>query len=277
MTLPNFLIVGAMRSGTTWLSRCLGEHQDVFMAKRKELHFFDSNHERGLEWYQQQFRSANGALAVGEATARYMCDPLSLERIARLLPDVRLIAILRDPSDRAYSHYWLNRARGWESVPFEEALEREPERILRSREDYFRYAYVERGRYGAQVKRLRERFGPSRVHVMLLDDFQGDPAGEFSRVCGFLGVSQGVAVPMLRQRVNAYRRFRSIRVRNAATRLPGRGPGKLVRSAIGRLNAKPVQYPPMPDKARDRIRDLLESDILALQSLLGRDLSTWAR
>src|ERR671919_2133494 len=108
LRLPTFLVIGAMKSGTTALINSLGKHPDVF-ALPSEIHFFDRFHDRGLDWYRERFAKARGQGAVGESTPEYMYLPHARERIVRDLPGVQLIAILRNPVERAYSHYWHNR------------------------------------------------------------------------------------------------------------------------------------------------------------------------
>src|SRR5689334_25080325 len=105
MTLPNFVVIGAPKAGTTALSRYLGDHRDGFVAAQKEVHYFDRDHlfSRGVEWYEAQFEGAGGVRAVGDATPGYMYSREAIDRMAALLPDVRLIATLRNPVDRAYS------------------------------------------------------------------------------------------------------------------------------------------------------------------------------
>src|SRR5688572_14326389 len=114
--LPDFLIVGAMRSGTTSLHKYLQAHPDVFVASGKEVHFFDRRYGRGLDWYRSRFAGVTTERVVGEATPAYMYDENAIARIAHDLPDARLIVVLRNPVDRAYSHYWRNRSRGRENL-----------------------------------------------------------------------------------------------------------------------------------------------------------------
>jgi hypothetical protein len=107
--LPNFLIVGAMKSGTTSLARYLGAHPQAYVAPEKEINFFERGYvwNRGVDWYASRFEGAGDALAVGEASPSYMYWPTAIERMASVVPDARLIALLRDPVERAYSHYLL--------------------------------------------------------------------------------------------------------------------------------------------------------------------------
>jgi hypothetical protein len=206
-----------------------------------------------------------------------MYDPIAMERIAEVLPDARLIAILRDPASRAYSHYWLNRSRDREPLSFDDALEAEPERLRRDRGSRFFYSYVDRGRYGEQLRAIATRFPADQIHVVLLEDFRRDPHQGFASVCSFLSIADDVAVPSLVATVNGYQEFRSARVRKLLKDVPRTGPGRVVRSAVGRLNRRPASYPPMSDRSRRRIQDELRSDIEDLERWLGHDLGSWKR
>src|SRR5680860_1100775 len=148
--LPTFLIAGGMRCGTTSLNAYLREHPEVSVGQPKEVHFFDQNYERGIDWYLQHFPGSDNSKAVGEATPAYLYYPEIAERIATTLPDVRILVLLRDPVDRAHSHYWHNRSVGREKLNFADAIASEPKRLDRSPEYRARYSYVDRGRYGAQ-------------------------------------------------------------------------------------------------------------------------------
>ncbi len=157
--LPNFVIIGAPRSGTTSLSAYLGTHPQVFMSREKELHFFDRRFHRGIEWYARQFARAKGKIGIGEATPRYMYGAEAIARMYELLPETKLIAILRNPVDRAYSHYWHFRARGWEPLDFARAIAAEE----RGEQDHSRTrrSYLEDGRYLKYLRVVCES-APSR-------------------------------------------------------------------------------------------------------------------
>ena len=137
--LPDFLLIGGQRCGSTSLYTTLCGHPQVLAGAHKEPHFFDNNHLRGEDFYRRLFplqihllareRRLGRRVVTGEATTYYLAHPAVPARVAAMLPDVRLIAILRDPVDRAYSHYQLSVREGRESLPFEQALAAEPERI----------------------------------------------------------------------------------------------------------------------------------------------------
>lgn len=273
--LPNFLIIGAMRSGTTSLFAGLSAHPQVFGAPGKELRFFDLNYERGLDWYRGRFEGSDGKVAIGEASQTYMYDHIALDRLAVDLPDVRLIAILRDPVDRAYSHYWLNRSRGREPLSFEQALEDEADRLKGpSPTDRFFYSYADRGRYKTQLDRVCSLYERSALHVILFDDFRDHPVQTFQGVWRFLGVEERAGVSTPGKRVNEFQAFRSLRLRAWTKAAEHHG---LTRTSkgLGALNRIRDTYPPMSADTRESLGEVFRADNLVLSEWLGRDLTSW--
>jgi Sulfotransferase domain len=208
--LPGFLIVGAQRCGTTSMARTLDEHPAVFgSVLQEEVHYFDNAYHRGLSWYRSHFpltavarRAAHGAEVnpvAYESSPYYMFHPWAGERIARDLPGVRLIVLLRDPVERAYSAHAHEVAHGFETEPFERALELEASRLNGQRErieadpSYFSYShqhhsYRARGQYAEQLERLEQLFGRERLLVVDSGDFFADPQPAYDRVLAFLGL-----------------------------------------------------------------------------------------
>ncbi|VAX35663.1 Sulfotransferase [hydrothermal vent metagenome] len=204
---PGFLIVGAMKAGTTFLHACLAEHPSCVCALEKEVHFFDNNYHRGRRWYRSRFpirrwmesRRQQPVLA-GEASPYYLFHPLSSQRAHETCPNARIIVLLRDPADRAYSHYQQNVRTGFEKLSFAEAIEAEPDRLhgeedrLRADPGYYSmahqtFSYVSRGEYGPQVARWVERFGAERVLVVQSETLWDDPAQTYARVLRFLDLA----------------------------------------------------------------------------------------
>lgn len=171
-SLPTFLIIGAQRCGTTSLYDSLTGHPSILPALRKELHYFDNNYDKCLEWYKAFFplrlpretnSTANPPLR-GEATPYYIFHPRAHQRIADVLPNAKLIVVLRNPVDRAYSHYWHEVRMGYEHLSFEEAIAKESERTGREVHDLLRdeqyrsvehqhFSYLNRGIYHQQLRR----------------------------------------------------------------------------------------------------------------------------
>jgi hypothetical protein len=253
--LPNFLIAGAAKCGTTSLSAWLGSHPDVFLPAEKELHFFEREEvwKNGIEWYEARFAQA---AAVGEATPAYMFHPHAVERIARTLPRVRAVVCLRDPVDRAHSHYLHWRELGLDRRSFAEAIDDElaagatEVALHRPDSDPPYFAYLARGRYAAQLERLGAVLGRDRVHVLLLEDMAEAPDEVFAGVCRFLGVDDGFVPPNLGRRENVYGR------------------------RLGR-RLLPRRRPDIEPALRARLGELFRADNEKLATWLGRDLSHW--
>jgi lipopolysaccharide transport system ATP-binding protein len=212
--LPSFLIIGAQRAGTTSLFHYLARHPDIAephgleasVAWTKELHFFDEKFDKGADWYRSFFpleiwrrtaRALGRDLIAGEATPYYLFHPLVPGRVAATLPDVRLVALLRDPVDRAYSHYQMMLRTGREHLSFEDALAAEDERLVGERDrllsgehrsPHHRHrAYQARGFYAEQLERWFEHFPRDQLLVLRTEDLLARPAAGYARVLAFLG------------------------------------------------------------------------------------------
>jgi hypothetical protein len=190
--LPYFLILGAQRAGTSSLYKFLRQHPSLRLPRKKEIHFFDLYYTRGLRWYARQFPAFvfKRKKKTGEATPYYLFHPAVAERVADALPDVKLIALLRDPTARAYSHFQMSVFKGNETIlDFEAALAAEHERLqgetenLMADPDYFsffyqKHSYYARGLYCQQLKHWMRFFQRSRLHVtqneLLFDDSQAE-------------------------------------------------------------------------------------------------------
>ena len=208
--LPDFLVIGGQRCGTTSLYRYLGEHPAITTVPLgKGAHFFDTNFDKGVDWYRSYFPVAlhrkavarwNGRSVTGEASPYYIFHPLVPVRVAALLPGVKIIALLRDPVVRAHSHHTHEVARGFETLSFEDAIAREPERLAgeeeRMRADplyrsfsHQHHSYLARGRYAEQLERWREVVPEERMLVLSSERFFADPGETYATVLGFLGVA----------------------------------------------------------------------------------------
>jgi hypothetical protein len=195
--LPDFLILGAQKAGTTALYAYLRWHPDITGPSFKEVSFFDRHYAKGERWYRAHLPVRRSAI-VGEASPSYLFHPLAPQRVAQMLPQARLIALLRNPVERAFSHYQHEVALGREQLSFEEAIDREPERMRGEVERMLRdptyfshawwnYTYVSRGRYAEQLERWFAAFPREQVLVLLTDELADDTAGTYRRVLEFLG------------------------------------------------------------------------------------------
>lgn len=270
--LPTFLVIGAMRSGTTTLAWALGAHPEVFIPRDKEIHYFDQNFDKPVEWYRRWFEAADGAPAIGEATPTYLYEREAPARMADVVPEARLVAILRNPIDRAYSHYWHERNLGRETLPFREALAMEPERIgteeVLSR---LHFAYLDRSRYLHQLERVCRYYPRQRLHVMILEEFQRDPATLYGDLCRFLRLDESYRPSKIGRALNRNVSYRSQRLGSLARRIRWRP----LRRVVGRLVVKGFGYPPMDADLRRELGDRFAGENSALGAWLGRDLSIW--
>jgi hypothetical protein len=280
MVLPNMILGGAQKSGTTTLHHLLAGHPEIFFpADLQEIHFFDldENFRRGLDWYACHFEGWRGEPVIGQKSPLYLYDERVPRRIADALGDrVRLLFVLRHPADRAYSHYWHEIRHGFESLPFEAALAAEPERLRKGYWWRRHYSYLDRGRYATQLERFRACVAPERILVVLYEELRRDPEGVARRCAEFLGVAPdgGRAHPP-----GASHRNPALLPRSAALqRLTGRlrRPGlDWIARGIDRVNLVSRRYPPLAADTRRRIIDLLADEIERLGPLAGADVSHW--
>jgi hypothetical protein len=206
---PDFILIGTMRAGTTSLYRDLRAHPQVLPPVTKEIHYFDYHHGDGERWYHAHFptdrqrsaRAAAGGVAVsGEATPNYLAHPHAARWAGVELPETRFIVLLRDPVDRAQSHWKLMRRLGHENLSFGDALDSEERRIApewaRMMEephyaatDWFRYSYASRGHYAEQLERWFGVIDRKRFLVVRSEDYYAEPATAWSDITRFVGIS----------------------------------------------------------------------------------------
>jgi hypothetical protein len=244
--LPDYVIIGAQRAGTSSLYTHLHRNPHVGKAIWKEVHYFDLNYDRGTVWYRRRFptvltkawteRRLRGRFVTGEATPYYLFHPLAPARVRETLPNVRLIALLRDPVARAYSHYQLEYRSGNEHLSFAEALERQRERIggeEHPADAHRRFSYLARGIYVDQLVRWFSHFPRGQILVLKSEDLFEDPASVVAGVCEFIGV-------------------------------PPRSPVRPRRYGAGR-------YPVLDPSTRDYLSEYYREHNRRLYELLGRD------
>lgn len=260
-----------MKSGTTALSAYLADHPDVYMARGKEMHFFDMHHKRGEDWYKNKFFSAKAGQKAGEATPVYMYDADAFARMADLLPHARLIAILRNPTDRAYSHYWHNVARGEEKLSFENALESEASRIAKAKNHIEKrhVAYVDRGRYAEQITRLLTRYPLEALLILKFEDMASDPISTYARVCRHIGVREDHRPQNIGHK---YHRGQS-RVSRLKEFIASNLPYGLSFTFRDKFSSN--AYLPMERKTRTMLVEKFRDSNNQLGAILGSDFSEW--
>lgn len=189
--LPDFLVIGTQRGGTTSLYNYLVRHPKVAAAATKEVHYFSLFYERGDEWYESNFPRSRGwrKRITGEATPYYLFHPEAPDRAQRLVPGAKLIALLRDPVARAFSHYKHERRLGEESLSFEDALAQEDERLSGDPfvdGSHQHFSYFARGRYAEQLRNWWRVYPRDRLIILRSEDLFADPQHVYEDVLSFL-------------------------------------------------------------------------------------------
>ena len=282
---PSFFLVGAPKCGTTSLHGYLGQHPGLFLCEPKEPHFFGEVRlpimpllDQGE--YLSLFDGATPPVVAGEASTGYLYSKSAAAQIQAFEPEARIIILLRNPVDRAYSHYWHNVLALQEDLEFEAALEAEPSRIAAG--DPYRSHYVSCGLYTSQVRRYLDRFGEEGTRVLLFEDLKNDPAGLCRELFEFLGVDATLRVDVGR----VLNRGAAQRSRRAAHWIRDTSPlkaplKKVLPSGLRRrikawLEARNrVPSPPMAPATRARLIERFAPEIEHLEGLLRRDLTHW--
>lgn len=273
MTLPNFIVIGAAKAGTTSLASYLKSHPDIALSSRKEPHFFTKEYDRGVAWYEELFVDCAGALAIGEASTSYTMAPQHPEapgRIAELVPDARLIYVLRHPVDRVRSQYAHNLDRALERKPLSEAIRQDP-------------SYLDATRYAYQLSRFRDHFPDDQIHVVVSEQLRHDRSRVLAGILEFLGVDASVELTNTDHELNrmADKRLAPPAVNATRRVLRSIGVNRLLpKTTRQRLRVSMSQE--MPDQAvslaaedRDFILDSLADDLADLAGLLGPALAVW--
>ena len=200
--LPDFIIIGTVRSGTTSLYYNICEHPSVLAAAYDEIGFFDSNYHLGIDWYRSMFptkkemekiKRDTGFAITGEDTPFYFWKKEAIERISEIIPNIKLISIFRNPIDRAFSNYNLGIRLKTEELSFEESIEEELEYMKRNgfRNTLDRKrSYISKGLYEEQIKLWFNIFPKEQIHILSTEDMHKDPEKELQRIFKFLEISE---------------------------------------------------------------------------------------
>ncbi|MGH3086090.1 MAG: sulfotransferase family protein [Rubrobacteraceae bacterium] len=308
MTMPNFLIIGAAKCGTTALYHYLDQHPEIYMSPEKEPRFFALEGEipdfrgpaddRGINRcrftnitaYRELFRGVSGEKAAGEASTLYLYSPKAPERISHHVPDAKLIAVLRNPVDRAYSAFLFMLRDSREPLSdFGRALAEEERRIAENWGP--EYHYRRRGFYHSQLKRYYERFGGDQIKVYLYDELNSDPAGVVRDIFRFLGVDDAFepdmssrhnvsGVPQSRVLQSLYLSLRKSSPAKSALKalIPEKPRRKMYRRVLSGVQKRNLgKAPPLSPETREELIEAYREDIIKTQDLIGKDLSGWLK
>ena len=286
----DFWIIGAQKSGTTSLFEILREHPGICMPETKEIHFFASEEfwSQGPAYLPPHFPHLDCDKLVGGAYVHDIFFQKSPQRMHAHNPNMRVIAMLRNPIDRAYSAYWFARRNGWENAStFEEGLDREEARLSGRRQEQSELTYFTHGLYATQLRRFHERFGADRVHCELTEDLKSNPADVLARTLDFLslppdtrelptqkitntaGIPRFLALQRVLMRDSAVKRI----ARRLTTNELRRRLNRSVIKPVQRMNIRRYQYEPMRDETRQMLRERYETPNAELEAMLGRTLS----
>lgn len=298
---PDFFIIGAAKSGTSALYSYMARHPDVYLSEPKEPRFFQLEYERGLDWYwSTYFKGWRGERIVGEA-ANKLTPGYVAARVHASVPHARLIALLREPVARAYSHWWMYVTRGIEPLSFEDAIARNLKHLERGEglegpgaEDRLREhahhldrgrlvfrVYLDFGYYADHLEHILALFPREQLRVIDSDALRTDPAAVTRRMLGFVGADPELALGELEPKNSAkalrqlpvFTRVRGWALRSGAAQLvPAAG-----KAGLRRLLSVPAEVPRIDEAVARRLRDHYAPSNRRLADLLGDEAPAWIR
>ena len=301
----DFAIIGVGKSGTTSLAGLLAQHPDIAVTDPKEPWFFDSeDYHRGMAWYWQRYLGHHrDELRVGEATSHTLYVPYAAQRLHRVAPDARLIALLRHPVERAHSDWWMKHCQGTEPDDFDTAVARNLEKLhgpprFTDPAEWQRHldsvdrrlhnqTYVDFGCYATQLERLYSVYPREQVAIIFTEDLQGATLETLRQLCRFLGVSDDLAgLDLDLTPRNPAGNFGTSRLRRAFYRLPGGRPlaglsARLLPETFRNTVTRPVKNliggrrPSVSAQTQALLDDFYGGEILRLETLTGRNLAAW--
>jgi hypothetical protein len=264
---PNFFMVGCPRCGTTWTNAALAEHPQVFVPIQKQIHFFDENYSRGLDWYLEHFDAAGPShLAVGEVSTGY-CLPQAIPRLAKHFPQAKLMMAVRNPIDRAYS-FFQSRAphMGWKT--FEDAMESDPRLLLR-------------GRYIEEIEGVLQLYPRERFRIFFFDDLQANERQYLQSILSYLGVDETFESKLYGNPLRAAmfprlrRRLKQVGL-TPLVNLVNKSPiGDAIRRGLRKSRRQRTAA--ISPKTRAHLLDYYKDVNRQLAAFTGRDLSHWDR
>ncbi|ACV64771.1 sulfotransferase [Desulfofarcimen acetoxidans DSM 771] len=287
--LPNFICPGVQKSATTTLYDILKQHPDIYLPKKlKEPGFFhvEERYLKGINWYEENYYSdVINEKVIGDMSTGYIFEEKALDRIIKDLgKDLKIIIILRNPVDRAYSHYLMNTRNGIESLSFREAIENEKRRIQLSNENKLNYSYFSRGLYAEQIKRILRYYDKKQILIVLFEEFVKNQDFILNNIYDFLEVERIKVINNIKSNAASKSRFelisKLIMYPSNLTRkiirliIPNSKIRKYVALKIYQINQKRMEYS-IDANYRKLLSEKYKEDIKELEAILNIDLGKW--
>lgn len=294
---PNFFIIGPPKCASTSLHYYLGQHPDVYTSKVKETLFFSRDYSKGLDFYENYFEEAGNVKAIGEATPVYSFLTFTADRIQQHYPDARIILCFRNPMDRAFSSWLMQRGMGVEKAAFRSAMEMNLKQMpitnlegeigsqtwlnsignFDEGESRLR-TYLQAGMYAQTIKNWQKRFKPEQIKVLFMEDLKHDFDGTMKTLFEHIGVSSDFIIPN-KEVANFYFDRKANRVSNKLIGVQGtRFIAKRIPKSIKNIFKNRWRVKEVPRiSAEDRawLWEVFKADVADLESMTGRDLSIW--
>ncbi|MCL5039663.1 MAG: sulfotransferase [Firmicutes bacterium] len=276
MPLPDFLCVGTVKGGTTTLHDILKQHPDIYLPIIKETRFFDESFEKGVSFYERSFRGYKGQKLIGEIAPTYMYPPYVAERIYKTLgKDIKIIFMLRDPADRAFSHYLMAKTLGLEKEDFPTAVNLALEGVGSFRD------YIVRGYYANQIINYLNFFPKENMLFIIFEDFIKDVRKEMEKIYDFLDVEQDHRVNF-NIKSNQARKIKSTWLhgiyRQPWLDIVRTSTPYSIRTRIRKVLEKAI-FEPVTAKLdvtmRIKLINIYRSEIDVLEKVIQKDLSHW--
>lgn len=288
----DFMIIGAQKAGSSSLHYYLSQHPDIFMPKLKDIQFFerDEYYNRLEDVIGAIYKDVKDEKIIGGSDVNLLYFYYTADRLYEYNPNIKLIAILRNPIDRAYSAYWAARLRGgFETCKsFEEALEKENERRRGTLRERGILTYLEHGHYDEQLEYYFKVFGKEKVYVLLTEDLRNNPQETVKNLLLWLGVTPDISYIDFRKKYNVSAISKALWMQRffisegIHTMIYRKLPPDLrlfiydnIYLRFRKLNSKPFKYPPMNPETRERLIEYFRPHIERLSEMIGRDLSHW--
>lgn len=280
--LLDWLVVGTPKSGTTTIAHWLGAHPDCQLTNNKEVAYFDELYSEGPAAVEWNFEPTPRRLLRGTSNPTAFYRPEALERIARDIPDARLILVLREPVSRFWSQYWFLHTMGFEPRKFDEVYADELADPMRPRPG-MPHGHLAYGYYGQLLERFESIVGLDRLLILFLDDMQADPMGAYAQICRHVGVEPQAELPYEGKTHNAARGVRSARLTNVIVGIGDHTSnasrfGRGVRALLWKVQEwnwidKPV--PPMPEQVREELREHYAPELERLRRYVDHLPAAW--